>query len=717
MKFLEFLPFLPVDGTFEYQTQLEVSVGDVIACRFGGFDCIGVVLDCYDQKKTEFKLASVSRVVFPQIFSQETINFAKQLSKYYGYSTAAFLKLSFPFSVKDSFEVTKSFAFLNEGVTLGSSKSAKWAEIYNTLQHGEIDETVFKGLSYFKTKKLIGTKTVEVVQSTQNFQADGITKAVLPQLSNEQQAVCNGIKTAGIKTDGIKTNEFAASLVHGRTGSGKTEVYLHLIQQLILENSEAQIVVLLPEIGLVKVISQRIEERFGVKIPVWHSGISDSLRKERFLQVKNGACSVIVGTRSALFLPYKNLKMIILDEEHDGSFKQDETPVYNARDAAVLLAKNKNIPIALFSATPSVESFHNAQIGKYSLFNLHARFNDVLMPQVTVVNEKSKKFLSNTVKESIVDYFESGKQVLIFINRRGFSPINECSSCKAVFKCDSCDSLLTYHKKKGELICHKCSYAWQVRMGCSACGCEELVISSSGAGVEAIYEEVVEFLGEQNKKFVGIFSSDEQNSEKKLSNFIERVTNNDVRVIIGTQIASKGYDFANLKLVCIVDLILKNDEIDFKAEEKLMQLLVQVSGRGGRKGEQGLVLVQTKRNESDILRLISLDQSPFYENEISVRKENFFPPFSRFITVTFSAKNEQALIMESSKLTDIIRKRVACTILGPAPAPIAFIRNVFRYRVLIICKRNDFDVPKKLSDILKDGKCRTKIDVDAVSFY
>ena len=707
MKFLEFLPFLPVEGTFEYQTQLDVSIGDVIACRFGGFDCIGIVLDSYAQKKTEFKLASVSRVVFPKIFSQETINFAKQLSKYYGYSTAAFLKLSFPFSVKDSFEVTKSFASLNEGVTLGSSKSLKWAEIYNTLQHGEIDETVFKGLAYFKTRNLISTKTVEVVQSTQNFQANGITQAVLPQLSNEQKQVCNG----------IKTKEFAVSLVHGRTGSGKTEVYLHLIQQLILSDIHAQIVVLLPEIGLVKVISQRIEERFGVKIPVWHSSISDSLRKERFVQVKNGACSVIVGTRSALFLPYKNLKMIILDEEHDGSFKQDETPVYKARDAAVLLAKNKNIPIALFSATPSVESFHNAHVGKYSLFNLHARFNDVSMPQVRVVNEKSKKFLSNTLKEAIIDYFESGKQVLIFINRRGFSPINECSSCKAVFKCDSCDSMLTYHKKKGELICHKCSYAWQVRMGCSACSCEDLAISSSGAGVEAIYEEVVEFLGEQNKKFVGIFSSDEQNSEKKLSSFIERVTNNDVRIIIGTQIASKGYDFANLKLVCIVDLILKNDEIDFKAEEKLMQLLVQVSGRGGRKGEQGLVLVQTKRNESDILRLMSLDQAPFYENEISVRKENFFPPFSRFITVTFSAKNEQALIMESSKLTDIIRKRVACTILGPAPAPIAFIRNVFRYRVLIICKRNDFDIPKKLSEILKNAKCRTKIDVDAVSFY
>ncbi len=708
MKFLEFLPFLPVDGTFEYQTQLDVSIGDVIACRFGGFDCIGVVLDSYTQKKTEFKLASASRIVFPKIFNEEAINFAKQLSKYYGYSTAAFLKLSFPFSIKDSFEVTKSFVFLNDGVDLNSSKSLKWAEIYNTLKHaGEVEESVFKGLSYFKTKGLISTKTVEVKQSTQNFQIDGITKAVLPQLSPEQKQVC----------DGITTNQFAASLVHGRTGSGKTEVYLHLIQQLILENREGQVVVLLPEIGLVKVISQRIEERFGIKVAVWHSGISDALRKERFLQVQNGVCSVIVGTRSALFLPYKNLKMIILDEEHDGSFKQDETPVYNARDAAVLLAKNKNIPIVLFSATPSVESFHNAKIGKYSLFNLHARFNDVLMPEVRVVNEKSKKFLSDTLKNEIIDYFHSGKQVLIFINRRGFSPINECSSCKAVFKCDSCDSLLTYHKKKGELICHKCSYSWQVRMGCPSCSCEDLAISSSGAGVEAIYEEVVEFLGEKNKKFVGIFSSDEQNSEKKLSNFIERVSSNDVRVIIGTQIASKGYDFANLKLVCIVDLILKNDEIDFKAEEKLMQLLVQVSGRGGRKGEQGLVLVQTKRNESDILRLMSLDQNPFYENEISTRKENFFPPFSRFITVTFSAKNEQALIMESSKLTDLIRRRVTCTILGPAPAPIAFIRNVFRYRVLIICKRSDSDVPKKMSEILKNAKCRTKIDVDAVSFY
>jgi len=489
-----------------------------------------------------------------------------------------------------------------------------------------------------------------------------------------------------------------------------------MIQKLIADENDAQVVVLLPEIGLVKVISQRIEERFGIKIDVWHSGISDALRKERFVKIQKGACNVIVGTRSALFLPYKNLKLIIVDEEHDGSFKQDETPVYNARDAAVLLAKVQNIPIALFSATPSVESFYNTTTGKYNMFNLHARFNDVSMPEVRVINEKSKKFLSESLKNEIIGYFESGKQILVFINRRGFSPINECMECKTVFKCDACDSLLTYHKKKALLICHKCSFSWQIRMGCQNCSCKELKIASSGAGVEAIYEEIIELLGTENKQYIGIFSSDEQNSEKKLSEFIDKISKNDVRVIIGTQIASKGYDFPNLKLVCIVDLILKNDEIDFKAEEKLMQLLVQVSGRGGRKNEKGLVLVQTKRKEDDILRLMALDQTPFYENEINVRKTNFFPPFSRFITITFSAKNEQALIMESSKLTDIIRKKISCTVLGPAPAPISFIRNIFRYRILIICKRGDLDIPKKLNAILKNAKCRAKLDVDAVSF-
>lgn len=707
MKFLEVLPFLPVEKTFEYKTPLNVEIGDIIKCRFGKFDILGVVLDCYDNQKTEHNIITIQGIIFKKLINAKKIELIKKLEAYYGYDAGTFAKLFFPFSLNSSmFATQETMVKLTENAKKESSKAKKWEIIFNTLQHGNAVETsIFTGLNYFYQKGLLEFFNKEIV--LENHQCKKICNTTLPHLSEEQNTVL----------EQIKTQNFVVSLIHGKTGSGKTEVYIHLIQQIIQKDVSSQILLMLPEIGLAKVITERLENRFNCKIPIWHSSISDGKRKQYFQEIQSGVCNIIVGTRSSLFLPFQNLRMIIVDEEHDLSYKQEESPIYNARDSAVLYGKILNIPVILGSATPSVESYYNAKTGKYEIFNLNTRYANVQMPEIRIIKESAKKcFLTEKVKNSILEYYKNEKQILIFINRRGYAPLNKCKACGDIFKCDLCDCLLTYHKKKGVMVCHKCSYSISLNACCTMCGAENLEITTHGAGVEAVYEEVVKFLEPQNKDEVAIFSSDEQNTENKLTKFIENVQTGKTKVIIGTQIASKGYDFPNLKLVCIMDLILKNDEIDFKADEKLMQLLTQVAGRSGRKGEKGLVLIQSKREERDLMRLMIDDHKIFYEEELQVRKTNFLPPFSRFISLTFYGRNEKALILESTQYAEKIRASVKGNVLGPAPAPIAFIKGVFRYKMLIITEKNN-SIIKNLKNILRFAKCKVKIDNDAVSFY
>lgn len=707
--YVEFLPFLPFEKTFEYSSEFDVAIGDVVRCRFGAFDTLGIIINTHATPQTKHKLSSIKEVVFKNVFCQKKIDFIKKIAEYYGYDIGLFAKLCFPFNIKEcKFETQIEMVKLCDGAKFESSKAQKWKEIFNTLKNTDgIPSSFFTGISQFKNRGLLEFFFKESV--FENKQKQKILDAQIPSLSFEQMEIYNKIKENFAK--------FAVDLIFGKTGSGKTEIYIHLIKSLIQQKPNAQILLMLPEIGLAKVICQRLESRFGIKIPVWNSAVADGIKKKQYQEIAFGACNIIIGTRSALFLPYKNLQMIIVDEEHDFSYKQEESPIYNARDCSVMHGKMFDIPIILGSATPSLESIYNAEIGKYQMHKLDARFNSVLMPKIEVVYEKSKKILCETAKKTILEYYKSGKQILVFLNRRGFAPMNECKACKQTFRCDSCDSFLTYHKKKGVLMCHKCAASYPIYNGCLMCG-NELEVVCSGSGVEAVYEEVLEFLTEScdfKKSEIRIFSSDEQSTEKKLEEFIESVKKEEVKIIIGTQIASKGYDFPNLKLVCVIDLILKNDDIDFKADEKLMQLLVQVAGRSGRSGEQGLVLIQTKRSKDVVKKIMNSEE--FYKNEIISRKQNFLPPFSRFIAVIFLGKNEKFVQMESIRIAKEIQEKTGVGVLGPAPAAIAFIRNVFRYRILIIASKKNIGIQRKIQEILRGTKCKTRLDVDVINFY
>ncbi|MDA0617390.1 MAG: primosomal protein N', partial [Proteobacteria bacterium] len=644
MKYIEFLPFLPLQNTFEYKTTLDIEIGDVIRCRFGRFDTLGIVLSVHTTKQTHHELTSVSEIIFKNLLQSKLIELIKALEKYYGYSGGLFAKLFFPFSIKNSqFPYHTEMVKLSEEAKIDSSKSAKWKIIYNTLKNGNsVESSAFTGLTPFKKKNLLHFYFQK--NHHKNFQESAIINTILPELSPEQNTVFSEI----IKN----TTSFKVHLIHGKTGSGKTEVYAHLVQRVVdvgavseprvcrhisqgeiegmpecepLEEGETpqksppqaqagesgdalhtsklhdgktqacvmdnaktmasheaqhnatvkvgsedisrqnstppqapaldrcspspprsarselsglrapppsfnstspQILILLPEIGLAKVIAERLAKRFNCIIPIWHSSTPENKRKEYFRLIQDGACNVVVGTRSALFLPFKNLRMIIIDEEHDGSYKQEEAPIYNARDTAVLYGKLLNIPVILGSATPSVESYFNIQNGKYYLHELNARYTNIQMPEIQIINEKSKTFLSPTLQTKIIENYIAGKQTLIFINRRGFAPVNRCKCCNGIFKCEACDSLLTYHKKKSILTCHKCNFTIPLHSTCTMCG-EDINIHSSGAGVEAVHEEVVKLVKgcyEQNK----IIAVSEPRSEADVSHLKQQYFANKV---------------------------------------------------------------------------------------------------------------------------------------------------------------------------------------------
>lgn len=710
MKYISFLPLLPFHRVFEYQTEEEIEIGDVIHCHFGKFQTLGFVLEVYGTQKTEYRLAKAGRVVMKSVLDDSKIKLLQWLARYYGQPNGMVGKMFFPFSGKEN-PLEVKMVCISVSAKESSLKSAKWKKVFHTLKHGNaVEFSVFSNIESYVKKGFL--EVFYTKQKLENHQAKSIKTANLPPLSGEQNTVWNEILTT--------EDEFAVHLLHGKTGSGKTEVYVHLAQKIAQNGT---ILILLPEIGLAKVISGRIEKRFNCKIPVWHSGALESKKWRIFQEIKEGKHNIVVGTRSALFLPFSNLKMIIIDEEHDSSYKQEETPVYNARDTAVFYGKLLNIPVVLGSATPSVESFYNAQSGRYFKHELGSRFANVQMPEIKIVNEKSKFLLSPTVQKTILEYYKNGWQSLVFINRRGFSPINRCSNCKGVFKCDCCDVLLTYHKKKGVLACHHCNFEVPVHVPCVMCG-EDFEVKPSGAGVEAVAQEIIELVTENSqislediKAGIRVFSSDEQNTENKLSKFIDDIQAQKVKIIIGTQIASKGYDFSNLKLVCVVDLVLKNDEIDFKSNEKVMQLLTQVSGRSGRVGERGLVLIQSGRGEEHLNTLLSQNQSPFYNQEIEMRKENFLPPFSRFVSVTLSEKDEKFLEKEANLCANKLREQIKGTVLGAAPAPIAFIKNTYRFKILIIVEKSNIQIAEQIRNLLRFTKCKVKIDVDAISFF
>jgi primosomal protein N' (replication factor Y) len=527
--------------------------------------------------------------------------------------------------------------------------------------------------------------------------------------------------------DEIKTSfsENDIVLLHGVTSSGKTEIYVRLIEEMILAGK--QVLYMLPEIALTTQLITRLQKYFGEKISVYHSKFSVNERVEVWNNVlsEKPKAQVVIGARSSLFLPFKNLGFIIVDEEHEPSFKQySPAPRYNARDSAIVLAKFHNAKVLMGSATPSLESYHNAKMGKFGLVTIKKRFGNVLMPEIELVDikEKSRKKLmtghfSDRLLEEMREVLNNNEQVILFQNRRGYSPVVECTTCGVSPQCPNCDVSLTFHQHKNQLRCHYCGYNMAMMHSCIACGSE--TIDTKGFGTEQIEAELKSLF--PNHK-IARMDQDTTKGKNSYSKLIEALENEEIDILVGTQMLAKGLDFRNISLVGVMNADNLLNFPDFRAHERSFQLLQQVSGRAGRTKKRGKVLIQTYNPYHQILKQVSVnDYEGMYNEQIEERYNFKYPPFYRIIKIVFKDKNLTRVQKASMWFGQALELQFKENVLGPEPPPIGRIKNKYLINLLIKIPKSQSiektkiyitNVQRSFNSLKEFSSVRVNIDVD-----
>jgi primosomal protein N' (replication factor Y) len=525
-----------------------------------------------------------------------------------------------------------------------------------------------------------------------------------------------------IKTS-FKINDVV--LLHGVTSSGKTEIYVRLIEEVIVTGK--QVLYMLPEIALTTQLISRLQKYFGEKISVYHSKFSVNERVEVWNNVlaEKPKAQVVIGARSSLFLPFKNLGFIIVDEEHEPSFKQySPAPRYNARDSAIVLANLQKAKLLMGSATPSLESYHNAKSGKFGLVTLKKRFGNVLMPEIELVDikEKTRKkhmtgHFSDRLLEEMHEVLKNGEQVILFQNRRGFSPVVECTTCGVSPQCPNCDVSLTFHQHKNQLRCHYCGYHMAMMQSCIACGSETL--DTKGFGTEQIETELKTLFPDHK---IARMDQDTTKGKHSYSKLIEALENEEIDILVGTQMLAKGLDFRNISLVGVMNADNLLNFPDFRAHERSFQLLQQVSGRAGRTQKRGKVLIQTYNPYHQILKQVSVnDYEAMYKEQLEERYNYKYPPFYRTIKIVFKDKNLGRVQKASAWFGQALEMQFKENVLGPEPPPIGRIKNKYIINLLIKIPKNQSlektkkyieNVQRSFNSIKEFSSVRVNIDVD-----
>lgn len=514
-------------------------------------------------------------------------------------------------------------------------------------------------------------------------------------------------------------NGYSVTVLDGVTGSGKTEVYSEAIRSVIEEGK--QVLVLLPEIVLTTQLIERFKERFGFAPTQWHSTLTPARRRDNWQAIAHGSASLIIGARSALFLPYHNLGLIVVDEEHESAFKQEDGVIYHGRDMAVARAKIENIPIILVSASPSLETVANVEAGKFELLHMPNRHGGAFMPDIIAVDMRHEKldsqhWLSSVLKEALIDGIEHEEQSMLYLNRRGYAPLTLCRKCGYRFQCPDCSAWLVEHRYPAYLQCHHCGFTRTLPPQCPSCE-ESGQFASCGPGVERLEEEVREFLPDAR---IAMITSDNINSPQKAGIVIKEIEEGRIDIIIGTQMVAKGHHFPKLTLVGVVDADLGLEGGDLRAAERSYQLLHQVSGRAGREDLRGRVIIQSYMPENVVMQaLISGDRDDFVHNELLRRKEAHMPPFSRMAAIIISGKDEVMVRKTAADFAICAPQSEGMRVLGPAPAPMTLLRGNYRYRLLAITDRN-VNIQKMLKAWLSRTKApssvKVKVDIDPYSF-
>ena len=534
-----------------------------------------------------------------------------------------------------------------------------------------------------------------------------------PDLSPDQQAAADRFVAA------VESGGFAPFLLDGVTGSGKTECYFEAVAKVL--EQRRQVLVLLPEIALTQNFLRRFEHRFGVAPVLWHSSLKSTERRRAWRAIVSGEAQVVVGARSALFLPYARLGLIVVDEAHEISFKQDDGVRYNARDVAVIRARFEQIPVILASATPALESMQLAEAGIYEKVELPARFGGATLPDIAVVDLREEppergRWLAPRLVKEMQQRLARGEQSLLFLNRRGYAPLTLCRNCGYRFQCPNCTAWLVEHRLSRRLACHHCGHEAAVPDACPECGTPDCMVAC-GPGVERIADEVSELLPEAR---VAVVTSDTLNSPEKIGEFVAAAEEKLIDIIVGTQLVTKGYHFPELTLVGVVDADLGLEGGDLRAGERTYQQIAQVAGRAGRGEKPGEVLIQTRHPEASVIAALAAgDRDAFYDAETQARRDAGAPPFSRWAAIIVSSEDE-AEAREAARAIGGSRPNVPdVMILGPAPAPMAQLRGRYRYRLLLNARRSaevQRIIRQWLDPLRLPPGVRVAVDIDPYSF-
>ncbi len=520
----------------------------------------------------------------------------------------------------------------------------------------------------------------------------------------------------------LKSNQFATFLLYGITGSGKTEVYLRCVEEVIKNGGRG--LVLVPEISMTPLLFKRFQERFNNDVVTIHSSLSDKERRRLWYAIKQGEYRVVIGPRSTIFIPIPDLKIIIVDEEHDQSYKEHErTPRYNARDVAVMRGKFANIVVVLGSATPQIESYHNAGIGKYQLLTLKERIDSKSLPAIDIIDlrKEHKRFITPELELRIEEVLKRNEQIILFLNRRGFAPHLVCPFCGFVAKCPYCNLPMVYHKSEkkngASLSCHICSYKSRIISICPKCNRTTLLYR--GAGTQRI-EEMVNSIVKRITHEPIVLRLDRDTARKKgqIEEIFKTFEQGKAKILLGTQLVTKGFDFPEVTLVGIVNADIILNLPDFRSSERTFQILTQVAGRSGRGKKPGKVLMQTYHPEQYSILFSQLQNYPkFYAREMRLRKELNFPPFSKLILLRLKGENEKAVWGEAEKIFTILNRMRNIKVFGPNRSFYYKIRKNYRVFILLKMPRNFIYRKLRFLNSYKPKNCTLEIDVDPLEVF
>ncbi len=710
---------MPADRPYSYSVPpgMEVGTGSIVRVPLGPRQVAGIVWDGDGGSVDSRKLRSIEQVFDCPRVSDDMRRFVDWIADY---------TLSPPGMVARM--LLRAPAAFDPEPWVEAIERTDAAPDRMTAARGRVLETAEGGLAWTRS----GLAHAAGVSSTviDGLRAQGVFRDVMlpprpvvaapdpsygaPRLMADQE------RAAATLRDKVSAGAFSVTLIDGVTGSGKTEVYFEAIAAAL--DKGRQVLILLPEIALTHAFLERFQDRFGAKPAEWHSDLPPRMREKVWRQVAEGQVRVVAGARSALFLPFRDLGLVVVDEEHDPAYKQEDRVYYNARDMAVVRGHIGGFPVVLASATPSLESRVNALSGRYARVALPARFAEAALPDLKAIDMRRSPparggFLSPVLLDETRRTLARGEQALFFLNRRGYAPLTLCRVCGHRFQCPDCSSWLVEHRFRGQLVCHHCGHNEPRPEACPECGTLDHLVAC-GPGVERIAEEA---LGHFAEARIIVLSSDMLGGVRRLRLELEAISKGEADIVIGTQLVAKGHNFPNMTLVGIIDADLGLANGDPRAAERTFQLLSQVTGRAGRTGRKSLGLLQTYQPDHPVMKaIVSGDAEAFYERETEEREKAGMPPFGRLAGIIVSAATRQEAELHARALRRAAPAAADIQVLGPAEAPLALIGGRHRFRLLVHGERRS-DIQKFVRTVLATaekprGSVRVQVDIDPQSF-